>query len=249
MPDVIAVALAGGLTALATGLGAIPVFLMGSRAHALRPALWGFAAGVMVVASWVGLLVPALDAGDPAEVAAGAAAGVAFLAVSRWALAHRQAHLATPMSGDRARAILVFGVLLVHSLPEGFAVGTAWASSIDGLALFVVVAIALQNIPEGTVTAIPLAEAGTTRSRQFWAAVATSAPQPVGAVIALLLVEEITALLPFSFAFAGAAMLALTVSDLLPQAFERGGRRLGGSGLAAGAALMLAAMWAFGVEV
>src|SRR4051794_19821472 len=80
VPDVIAVALAGAATALATGVGAVPVFFLGTRAAALRPVLWGLAAGVMAVASWQGLLAPALDEGSSVQVAGGLAAGVAFLA-------------------------------------------------------------------------------------------------------------------------------------------------------------------------
>jgi len=82
------------------------------------------------------------------------------------------------------RSVLVFGVLLVHSLPEGLAIGTAYASGTAGLGLFVILAIGLQNVPEGTSVAIPMEAAGFSRSRQFWAAVATSAPQSVGALIA-----------------------------------------------------------------
>ena len=100
-------------------------------------------------------------------------------------------------TGPGARtSALVFGVLFVHSLPEGLAIGTAFASDRAGLSLFVIVAIAIQNIPEGTSVAIPMAAEGFSRTRQFWAAVATSAPQPVGALIAFLLVEQIEALLP-----------------------------------------------------
>ena len=86
------------------------------------------------------------------------------------------------------------------------------------------VAIAVQNIPEGTVTAIPLAIAGVGRAGQVAAAIATSLPQPVGAVLAYLLVEEIRALLPFSFGFAAGAMLALVAVDVAPDAWRPGGR-------------------------
>lgn len=247
MPDVIAVALAGLLTAVATGFGAIPVFLMGPRAAILRPALWGFAGGVMGVASVAGLILPALDEGSNAQVAAGLAIGVAFLFLSRHLIERHRRNAGPGFTAAHGRALLVFGVLLVHSLPEGFAIGTAWASSVEGLALFVVIAIALQNVPEGTVIAIPMSEDGSSRARQFWAAVVSSLPQPVGAVIALLLVEQISALLPFSFAFAGGAMLALTVADLLPQALRDGGRGSGLMGLAAGVAVMLASMAAIGI--
>ena len=78
--------------------------------------------------------------------------------------------------------MLVFAVLLLHSLPEGFAIGTAFASDEEGLGLFVILAIGLQNIPEGTSVAIPMDAAGFPPRQQFWAAVLTSAPQPVGAL-------------------------------------------------------------------
>ena len=92
-----------------------------------------------------------------------------------------------------------------------------------------------------------MAEAGFGRGRQFWAAVATSAPQPVGALIAYLAVEEVSGLLPVSFAFAAGAMLALIVLEMLPKAFASGGRVGPSAGLAAGAALMLALSLLLGV--
>jgi zinc transporter, ZIP family len=233
--------LAGTATALATGLGAVPVFLLGRRAESLRPALWGLAAGVMAVASVVGLLLPALDEGTTGEVAAGLAAGALFLIVSRAIVGRSELAQGTQRGVGVRASVLVFVVLLVHSLPEGFAIGTAYASDTEGLALFVILAIAIQNIPEGTSVAIPMEAAGASRSRQFWAAVATSAPQPVGAVLAYLLVEEIEALLPFSFAFAAGAMLALVVAELLPDAVTGGRWFRAAAGFAAGAGVMLAA--------
>ena len=101
-----------------------------------------------------------------------------------------------------------------------------------------ILAIALQNIPEGTATAIPMEAAGFSRTQQFWAAVLSSAPQPIGALIAYALVQQIEALLAFSFAFAAGAMLALVVVELLPQAFRRGHRKPAAAGCFVGAALM-----------
>ena len=179
MPQVVVLVLAACGTALATGLGAIPVFLLGRRAAALTP--------------------------------------------------------------------LVFLVLFVHSLPEGFAIGTAFASDRAGLSLFVILAIAIQNIPEGTSVAIPMEEAGFSRTRQFWTAVGTSAPQPVGALIAFVAVEQINSLLPLSFAFAAGAMLALIAVQMLPQAFSGEDRRAPSVGVACGGALMLSLSVLLGV--
>lgn len=237
---------AGVGTALATGLGAIPVWFLGARAVELRPLLLGIASGVMAVASVAGLLIPGLHEGSTVEVGAGLAVGAAFLLVARTALDRRNRHSEISMSPGARTSLLVFAVLLVHSLPEGFAIGTAYASDTAGLSLFVIVAIAIQNVPEGTSVAIPMDVAGMSRTRQFWAAVGTSSPQPVGAVAAYLLVNEIAGLLPFSFGFAAGAMLALIVVELLPQALKDDlPKTLGG--FAAGAAFMLAFSAVLGV--
>jgi ZIP family zinc transporter len=201
----------------------------------------------MSVASVVGLLLPALDEDGGAAVGAGLVTGVGFLLGSRRLLAGRDVHVGELRGAGVRRSILVFGVLLVHSLPEGFAIGTAFASDTEGLALFVILAIALQNVPEGTSVAIPMASAGFGRAQQWWAAVLTSVPQPVGAVIAYLAVEQIEALLPFSFAFAAGAMLSLVVVELAPAAFVRGGRLAAAAGTASGAALMVALAATLGV--
>ena len=238
--------LAGIGTALATGLGAVPVFLLGERAVALRPLLLGIAAGTMAVASVVGLLLPGFEEGSASAVIGGAVTGILFLVVARAAMDARERHVGRAASAGLRTSILVFAVLFVHSLPEGFAIGTAYASETAGLSLFVIVAIAVQNIPEGTSVAIPMAAAGMSRSRQFWAAVASSAPQPIGAVVAYLLVEKVEPLLPFSFGFAAGAMLALVVSELLPQALrEAPGKALAGTLI--GAVGMLALSVALGV--
>jgi zinc transporter, ZIP family len=230
-------------TALATGLGAVPVFLLGARAEKLRPVLLGIAAGVMGVAAIAGLLKPALDDSTIGTVAAGLIVGVAFLLIVRRFLLPDRAETVTRA---KRTSLLVFAVLFVHSLPEGLALGTAWASTVEGLSTFIVIAIAIQNVPEGTSVAIPMEAAGYGAARQFWAAVATSAPQPIAAPIAYLAVDEVSSLLPLSFAFAAGAMLALVAVEVLPDAL-RGGRVGALAGTGVGAAAMLALSAALGV--
>jgi zinc transporter, ZIP family len=200
----------------------------------------------MGVAAVAGLLIPASEEGSTVEVVAGLLVGVAFLALARRRFSPDAGFMGRSGPGARTSA-LVFLVLFVHSLPEGFAVGTAFASDRAGLSLFVILAIAIQNIPEGTSVAIPMAEAGFGRGRQFWAAVATSAPQPIGALVAFFAVEEIGGLLPLSFAFAAGAMLALIAVEMLPSAFAGRGRAGPIAGIAAGALLMLALSLVLGV--
>lgn len=246
MVQLLKVVAIGAATALATGLGAIPVFFLGRRASNWEPALWGLAAGVMIVASILGLLKPAIDQGSTVEVAVGLGVGVAFLTIARFVLRGRDVHVGEMRGAGVQLSALVFFVLFVHSLPEGFAIGTAYASDTAGLSLFVILAIALQNIPEGTSVAIPMADAGFSRTQQFWAAVLTSAPQPLGAGIAFVLVDTVRSLLPVSFAFAAGAMLALVIADLLPRSLSPVGWH-GPLGLAAGGLVMLALSAALGV--
>lgn len=247
MPEAIAVVLAARGTALASGLGAIPVFFLGDRAAQLTPLLLGFAVGVMGVASVAGLLIPAAEEGSVLSLVLGFASGASLVVIAKRRLNPQTTFMGQAGPGSRTSA-LVFLVLFVHSFPEGLAVGTAFASERTGLSLFVILAIAIQNIPEGTSIAIPMAVADFSRTRQFWAAVATSSPQPVGALLAFLLVEQIQALLPFSFAFAAGAMLSLIFIEMLPKAYAGSTGRIGPStGIALGGAVMLTLSFLLGI--
>ncbi len=249
MNDWLGVLLAGVATMIATGFGAIPVYLLGGRAQYWRPFLVGLAAGAMTVAAIAGLLLPAFDLGSTISVVGGAVVGaLALVALS--AVLHRRGRdrdIGDLRGADLRRAALIFGVLFAHSLPEGFAVGTAYAAPDKNISLFVIIAIALQNVPEGTAVAIPMNDAGLSFSRQFWVATATSLPQPVGAVIAFALVEQINSLLPASFGFAAGAMLVLVFVELVPDGFRRGTLTLASLGALVGALLLLALDLAIGV--
>jgi len=202
--------------------------------------MWGVVIGVMGVASIQGLLIPGFRDGSDAAVLGGLAAGIAFLLVARRLVGRHE----TPFAGSRGlrgrQALLVFLVLFVHSLPEGLALGAAWASDTAGLGAFVFLAIAIQNVPEGTAAAIPLRETGTSQMRAFWIATLTSAPQPVGALIAYALVETARSLLGASFGFAAGAMLALIAVELVPEAARSSSRRMALGATIVSAALMAA---------
>jgi ZIP family zinc transporter len=226
-------------TALATGIGALPVLALGAlRARAAQGVLSGLAAGVMAVAAIVGLLIPAAQQGGGTTVVLAAGAGAFALVCSRRILRTHALHSGRSEAG--ARSLLVIGVLFAHSLPEGLAIGSAFASSEAGLGAFVIAAIAIQNVPEGTATAAAMQPAGYGRMKIFGGAVLTSAPQVPGALVAWLAVEQIQGLLPASFALAGGAMLALVVVDLLPDAWKHASHARVVTGTAVGAALMLA---------
>ena len=199
-----------------------------------------------VAAIW-GLLIPAVNEGGRTEIIAGTLFGLAFLVLARKVLTGDHEEVSPLRIGRGRTATLTFAVLLVHSLPEGFAIGTAYASATAGLSVFVISAIAIQNIPEGTSVAIPMAEEGYGRPALFWGAVLTSVPQPIGALIAYALVDLIEPLLPFSFAFAAGAMLALIVAEMIPSALEDGRPIPAVVGTLGGGAVMFALSLAFGI--
>jgi zinc transporter ZupT len=119
--------------------------------------------------------------------------------------------------------LLIFLAMTVHSIPEGVAVGTAYAAGEvqqSTLGTYVAVAIAIHNIPEGLAVAIPLRSAGTSLWRCFWAATATSLPQPIAAIPAVLVSWIFTPIMPILMGFAAGAMIFLIVLELIPEALE-----------------------------
>jgi ZIP family zinc transporter len=237
--DALLLTLIAAGTALATGVGALPVIALGGdRARVAQGMLSGIAAGVMAVAAIIGLLKPAFEEGSGVTVAGAAAAGALALVLLRRTLGHRAQ--ASGRSEAGTHSLLVIGVLFAHSLPEGFAIGAAFASDQAGISAFVIAAIAIQNVPEGTATAAAMQPAGYGPAKQISGAILTSLPQVPGALVAWLAVEEIQGLLPASFALAGGAMLALVVVDLLPDAWRHSSHMRVVAGTTLGAALMLA---------
>ncbi len=242
MPSVLDVVAVATLTVLATGLGALPVIASAAHAQRVQPSLDGLVIGVMSVAAVAGLLVPAIRDGSPAAVTIGVAIGVAGMS---WARASVRRHIPGEAGAAERAAELTFGVLLVHSLPEGLALGSAMAAQ-GSVATLVVVAIAIQNIPEGTATAVTMMRAGRGPATQIGAAILTSVPQIPGAVVAFLAVDAIAAILPASLAAAGAAMLLLIGVDLIPEGLRSSAPTRVATGALAGGLAMAALAVALG---
>ena len=233
--------LAGLVTALATGLGALPFFLTEEVSDRWLVSLWGLAAGIILAASTLGLLREALEAGSPTSVTAGVLAGIGLIVLADRLIG---THTFEPRTISRAefdRLALIVGVLTVHSIPEGVAVGVAFAElgveadvtvagiGLPTLAVAMSLAVAIMNVPEGLAIAIPMRTYGIGRWKTVGWAVASSLPQPIGAVLAFYFVRTASSLLPVGLALAAGAMLYLVVHDMLPEAIERG-RELPGRG-------------------
>jgi zinc transporter, ZIP family len=215
--DVGTVFAAALLTALATGLGALPFVVFRRMSRAWLGVSNAIAAGFMLGAS-AALFWEGSDIG-PLRTLAGAAAGVAFIELTRRRLGHRhgELHFGVLRGADAMKALLIVGVMTVHSFTEGVGVGVAFGGS-EALGLFITAAIAVHNIPEGLAISLVLVPRGVSAARAAAWSVFSSLPQPLMAVPAFLLVEWFEPILPAGLGFAGGAMVWMVAAELLPEA-------------------------------
>ncbi len=219
MNPIFAVFLYGLVTALATGLGALPFVFVKELSPFARASAHGLAAGLMLGACF-GLVAEGTEAGATETMAGGVLGVLGILAARRW-LNDRPIEFGG-MSGAGARQmLLLIAVMTAHSFSEGVAVGVAFGGGTT-LAATITVAIAVHNVPEG------LAISAVMRSRNQPVAVCaawsifSSLPQPLMAVPAFLLVETVRPVLPYGLGFAAGAMAFVVLDALLPDAFEQG---------------------------
>lgn len=206
-----------------TALGAAGVFLLGrTPGEAVKKALLGFAAGVMLAASVWSLLIPAEEMAGWLPALCGFLWGVGFLLLLDGAapLLWRQK---TASPEERRRSLLLFAVTL-HNLPEGMAVGVVFAGAMaEGSAVTMAgafalsVGIALQNLPEGAIVSAPSLEAGGSKGRAFLKGVLSGAVEPLGAVLAFIASAAVGAVLPYVLSFAAGAMVYVAVRELIPE--------------------------------
>jgi ZIP family zinc transporter len=200
----------------------------------------------MLAATAFSLLVPALDRGSLGEVLAGFALGSAFIALLDVSIPHAHARYrergrqAAEERTARTRSRLLVTALTIHNIPEGLAVGLAFAAGGTELGIPLALAIGIQNVPEGFAAAAPLVAAGTSRRSAALVAAATGIVEPPAALAAFAAFDLANALLAAGLAFAAGAMLYVVVDELIPESHGHG-HELGASvGLAVGFMLMLA---------
>ena len=250
-PQPVGDALLGGLAAaLATALGTLPVLLAQAPAERSRDAMLGFGAGVMLAATAFSLVLPALEAatargagpwGASLIVAAGIVLGAALvLSLDRW-LPHehfvkgregRQAHML------RRTWLFVFAVAL-HNVPEGLAIGVAFAGPSAASASALATGIAVQDVPEGLVVALALRSAGYGRAAAAGLGAASGLVEPVGAVLGAAVVSASAVLLPWGLAFAAGAMLFVISHEIIPESHRQGHEAWATGGLVLGFIVMM----------
>jgi len=239
-----------------TALGASLIFFFRRVNRNILDGMLGFAAGVMIAASYWSLLAPAIamaeESGGPSWVpaAGGFLLGGAFLWVVDRLLPHL--HLGLPMAEAEGiktswqRSILLVLAITLHNIPEGLAVGVAFGALAAGLpgatlggAVALALGIGIQNFPEGTAVSVPLRREGVPILKSFWYGQLSGFVEPVAGVLGAAAVILMRPILPYALAFAAGAMIYVVVEELIPESQLEGSTDIATIGAMLGFALMM----------
>ena len=239
------------LTALGVGgatvIGALLGFLFKKTSHRFSDIVLSFAAGIMLAAAVLGLILPSLEYGGklglPIAIA-GIFAGALCLNLADKLVPHlhklagieEEAHSNTALS----KVLLFVIAIAIHNLPEGIAAGVGFGAGDPTQALLIAGGIALQNIPEGMVIIAPMLAAGVRPGRTFLLALLTGLIEVVGTLLGYFAVSFSTAILPFALAFAGGTMLYVISDEMIPETHAHGHERGATYALLVGFCVMMA---------
>jgi ZIP family zinc transporter len=207
-----------------TAVGAASIFLTKEINRKLLDILLGFAAGVMIAASYWSLLAPAIEIGNSIGFMAG---GLVLFGIDK-ILPHL--HLYLPKSDAEGikttwhKQILLMLAITIHNLPEGLAVGVAFGAAAAGIhgaslagAIVLAIGMGLQNLPEGIAVAAPLHRDGVSRLKSFWYGQLSAIVEPIGGVLGAAAVIFMRNLMPYALSFAAGAMIYVVIEELIPE--------------------------------
>lgn len=217
MDVVVTVFILGLITALATGLGALPFILVRQITSTAIARANAVASGLMLGASF-GLMAEGSSLGGRQTVTGGLL-GAAFIIVGERLLQGREVHFGQLRGWDARKALLLLAVMTLHSFSEGVAVGVAFGGG-EKLAVVITAAIAVHNIPEGLAISATMRPRGAGILACAGWSIFSSLPQPLMAVPAFLFVEWARAVLPYGLGFAAGAMVFMVLLELLPESYE-----------------------------
>jgi ZIP family zinc transporter len=240
------------LTAFGVGgasvIGAVLGFLFKNISHKFSDIVLSFAAGVMLSASVIGLILPSLEYGGEFSLLVtiiGVFCGAFCVNVIDTIVPHlhrltgvdQESH---PDKTSQLNKVLLFVIAIaIHNLPEGIAAGVGFGTGNLADAITIAGGIALQNIPEGMVIIAPMIAAGISHRRTFLIALATGAVEVIGTLLGYFAVTVSAAILPFALAFAGGTMLYVTSDEIIPETHAHGNERGATYALLVGFCLML----------
>jgi ZIP family zinc transporter len=238
LPPVIQAFLGSSLGWGMTALGAAAVFTAREVSQKTLDAMLGFAAGVMIAASYWSLLAPAIEMSEGKAIPAWVPAAVGFLLGGLFLraidLVLPHLHLGAPMEEAEGiqttwrRVVLLILAITLHNFPEGLAVGVAFGAVAAGLpsatlagAIALAVGIGIQNLPEGMAVSMPLRREGMSPLKSFWYGQLSAVVEPIAGIIGAGAVLVAQPILPYALAFAAGAMIFVVVEELIPES-QRG---------------------------
>ncbi len=239
------------LTALGVGaatvLGAAIGFLFKNISHRFSDIVLSFAAGVMLAAAVLGLVLPSLEYGGRYGLlvtVAGIFAGAVCLSLIDRLVPHLHkivgADLEDHHNANLSKVLLFVSAIAIHNLPEGIAAGVGFGSGDSHQALMIAGGIALQNIPEGMVIIGPMLAAGVKPRKTFFCAMLTGLVEVLGTLMGYFAVRVSAVILPFALAFAGGTMLYVISDEMIPETHAHGSQRGATYALLVGFCVMLA---------
>ena len=231
----------------ATVIGAVIGFLFKKISHRFSDIMLSFAAGVMLAAAVIGLILPSLEYGGKFGIlitVAGVFAGAVCLNLVDKLVPHLHKLAGVGLEEEHrkselSRVLLFVTAIAIHNLPEGIAAGVGFGAGDTSQALIIAGGIALQNIPEGMVIIAPMLAAGIRPGRTFFLAMMTGFVEVVGTLIGYFAVSVASAVLPFALAFAGGTMLYVISDEMIPETHAHGHERGATYALLVGFCLML----------
>ena len=230
----------------ATVVGALIGLIFKKQSHRFADIVLSFAAGVMLAAAVLGLILPALESGGKFGLlitVAGIFAGAVCLNLIDKLVPHlhklaggdEEEHA----NGNLSKVLLFVAAIAIHNFPEGIAAGVGFGGGDTSQALMIAGGIALQNIPEGMVIIAPLLAVGASPKRTFLLAALTGVVEIVGTFIGYFAVSIASAILPFALAFAGGTMLYVISDEMIPETHSHGHERGATYALLVGFCVML----------
>jgi len=240
MNMILAGSLASLVAGLATGVGGVLVFFIKRVSDKFLDASLGFAAGIMLAASFFSLIVPAIEIGGIGKTALGIILGTIFLVYAERLTPHL--HRVTGIKGPSTRLSRLWLFILaitIHNFPEGLAVGMGFGEGDVRTGTVLAIGIGLQNVPEGLAVALPLLREGNTKLKAFLIALFTGLVEPVGGFLGISVVSVGKFLLPYGLAFAAGAMLFVISEEIIPETHSRGNDREATIGVITGFLIMM----------
>ncbi len=233
----------GGATVFGSCIG----FAFKKTSHRFSDLVLSFAAGVMLAAAVLGLIIPSLEYGGDKYAIITTVAGIFTGAVCLNAIDKLVPHLHKMVGTDieqhnnanLSKVLLFVTAIAIHNLPEGIAAGVGFGSGNTSQAFLIAGGIALQNVPEGMVIIAPMLAAGVTPKKTFICAMATGLVEVLGTLIGYFAVSISSAILPFALAFAGGTMLYVISDEMIPETHAHGSERGATYTLLIGFCLML----------